>query len=124
MLLQNAIEAGTRAGGQTLLVVYEYASHVNHCWSGNIYLRSEAAQLGTVDGGYGSYYRFSLVALLDIPADTELVLDYRLAPWFFLRTGRRGSHLATWACPRAERREGVLSVGDDILKPLPWETVV
>jgi hypothetical protein len=37
--------------------IFQFASHVNHCWRGNAYARSEAADLTTVDEGLGAYYR-------------------------------------------------------------------
>ena len=67
---------------------------------GNTYLRSVIADVD-VDGGFGAYYRFALVAAEDIAAGTELVADYRLAPWFIAQAPRR------WKCPNVDRADDV-----------------
>jgi len=111
-ILPLAIEAGSRANGDVRSDIYTYAAQINHCWSGNTYARSEAADL-TVDGGLGSYYQFSVVALVDIEAGAELFTDYRLAPWFVQQP------VDKWSCPGAERVEGQVAATE--LNLLPWE---
>lgn len=117
VILPVAIEAGSRANGDVKLDIYTFAAQINHCWRGNTYARSEAADL-TVDGGLGSYYRFSVVASVDIPTGTELVTDYRLAPWFVQQP------MDKWRCPSAERVDGQVAfgAGEQLdLHLLPWE---
>ena len=78
---------------------------------------AEAADVN-VDGGMGSYYRFSVVASVDIAAGAELFTDYRLAPWFVQQP------IDKWRCPGAERVDGhvVLGAGERLdLHLLPWE---
>ena len=63
-------------------------------------MRSDVADLG-IDNGFGAYYRFALVAIVDIPAGVEMVADYRLAPWFVAQAPRK------WTCPGVERIDDV-----------------
>eukprot|EP01045_Picozoa_sp_COSAG04_P015165 COSAG04_NODE_1181_length_7897_cov_13.266992_1_plen_63_part_00 len=44
-ILSLAIEAASRANGERELAIYQFAEHVNHCWEGNTFLRSVAADL-------------------------------------------------------------------------------
>jgi hypothetical protein len=112
-ILPLAIEAASRANGDVKLDIYRFAVHINHCWHGNTYARSDVADL-TVDGGLGAYYRFSVVASVDIPAGAELLTDYRLAPWFVQQ-----AH-ASWGCRDAERGDlGPVEVA--LFHALPWE---
>jgi hypothetical protein len=116
-ILPIAFEAASRANGDVKLDIYTFASQINHCWQGNTYARSEAADVN-VDGGMGSYYRFSVVASVDIAAGAELFTDYRLAPWFVQQP------IDKWRCPGAERVDGhvVLGAGERLdLHLLPWE---
>ena len=116
-ILPIAFEAASRANGDVKLDIYTFASQINHCWQGNTYARSEAADV-TVDDWMGSYYRFSVVASVDIAAGAELLTDYRLAPWFVQQP------IDKWKCPSAELVDGhvVLSAGERLdLHLLPWE---
>ena len=72
----------------------------------------------TVDGGLGSYYRFSVVASVDIPAGAELLTDYRLGPWFVQQP------IDKWKCPGVEQADGhfALTAREKVdLRLLPWE---
>ena len=99
MIIPIAIEAATRANSGHAIGIYGFAEIVNHCWEGNTILRSEAANLDA-DDGYGSYYRFALVASQNIKAGIELTSDYRIAPWFLKQAPPQ------WRC-NATRQDAV-----------------
>jgi hypothetical protein len=86
-----------RAGNGNIVCLYIITIQFR---AGNTYLRSVIADVD-VDGGFGAYYRFALVATEDIAAGTELVADYRLAPWFIAQAPRR------WKCPNVDRADDV-----------------
>ena len=91
LVIPIAIEAAARANGNVQVAIYDNAAIVNHCWMGNTVLQSVSTNLD-VDNGFGSYHRFSLKAVQDIPRGTELTSDYRTAPWFLKQAP------AHWAC--------------------------
>eukprot|EP01051_Picozoa_sp_SAG22_P019607 SAG22_NODE_3674_length_1583_cov_12.278302_1_plen_164_part_00 len=84
------------------LWIYGDAVKVNHCWDGNTVLLSKRAALFSPGVGGGGYFAFALVAgPRPIAAGTELVSDYREAPWFIRRADR------SWRCGSGAEQLGL-----------------